>query len=100
MGKQVTPTYQEQQKQNEEMFYTLLQRIRPDLYVLSDMIDKNSINIFVLMKFIRQLLNVARGTGWGKVHVFIQEGKVIRMEGVDAEEIREDIVTKTEKEGY
>lgn len=89
------PDYQEQMARNEQLFHTLLKQFRPDLFVLADVIDQNHLNVYILLKFMKQLLKIAAGNGWGKINVFIQEGKVMRMEGVDMEEIRENIVDQS-----
>jgi len=78
---------------NEQLFYTLLQQVRPDLYVLVDMIDKNKIDMFIIFKILRQLLVVANGNGWGKVVVNIQNNKVTYVEGVDTDRVNTDIFT-------
>lgn len=83
--------YTEGVKHNEALFNTLLERLRPDLYVLSDLIDKNNLNVYVILKFLYQLLKVASFDGWGSVHVIIQKGKVTRIEGIDSTLVNESI---------
>ena len=80
-----------EQKINEEMFYVILQRIRPDLFVIADVIDSNRLNPIILLKFLRQLINVAGGSGWGKVITYIQNFKVVSIEGVDADKVDQSI---------
>jgi len=78
-------------KKNEVLFYTLLQQMRPDLYVLVDLVDKNKLDMFTIFKILRQLLVVANGNGWGKVVVNIQNKKVTYVEGIDTDRVNSDI---------
>jgi hypothetical protein len=78
-------------KKNEQLFYTLLQQVRPDLFVLIDLIDKNKVDIYVIFKILRQLLVVANGNGWGKVIVNIQNNKVTYVEGIDTDRVNSNI---------
>lgn len=69
---------------NEELFYTFLQRFRPDLFVLADLIDKNKFNVFVIFQAMKHILEIAAFKGWGKVIVHIEEGKVKKIDGVSS----------------
>lgn len=81
---------------NEELFYTLLQRFRPDLFVLTDLIDKNNLNVFVIFQAMRHILEVASFKGWGKVIIYIEAGKVKKIEGVNGTKM-DDFVEEEKK---
>ncbi len=95
MKKVVTSFIEERQTvikgPNEELFYTLLQRFRPDLFVLADLIDKNNINYYVIFKILRQLINVGQGSHWGRVVINIQDNKVRNIDGIDSDKVEENI---------
>ena len=90
-AKKQPPNYQDQIKQNEQLFYALLERVRPDLFVLADVIDTNQINVFILLQFIKHLLKVSLANGTGRIHVFVQESKVTRIEGIDTQQFNENV---------
>jgi len=93
--KEIPPNYPEQIKRNEQLFYTLLRQVRPDLLVLADLIDNNKINVYIVFKLLRQMLNIAQGSRWGRVIVNISDNKVTYIEGIDADKVNEGIFTNT-----
>lgn len=94
---QVELDYHEQQKQNEFAFKEMLKRIRPELFVLMDILDQTSINPLVVWKVIRQLNNIALGTGYGQVTVQIENGKVSFVRGEDSDRVNEELIKKDER---
>ena len=78
--------------QNEDVFYTLLRKVRPDVFVLIDLIDSNRINTFVILKILYQLLKVATHNGYGKVNIFMEEGKVTKVDGIDSAFVNEKMI--------
>lgn len=62
-------TYEEETKNNEEIFIELTKQIRPDMWALMDFLDKNKINSYVVFDIIRELSKINMGTGWGEVKV-------------------------------
>lgn len=78
--------------QNESVFYTLLRRVRPDVFVLIDLIDSNKINTFVVLKVLHQLLKIAVHNGYGKVNIFMEDGKVTKVDGIDSSFVNEKMI--------
>ncbi len=87
-------SYEEEQFKNKQIFYELVKKLRPDVYVLMDLLDATGVNPFVLYKVIRQLNNIAIGSGWGEVTVLINNKKVIRVAGQDTEKMNDDVLLK------
>lgn len=85
--------YYEQQRQNEFAFKEMLKSVRPELFVLMDILDQTSINPLVVWKVIRQLNNIALGTGYGQVTVHIENGKVTFIRGEDSDRVNEMLLT-------
>lgn len=82
--------------QNEEMFRDFIKQVRPDLFVLMDLMDKYHLNEYVLLKFIRHIVNIGEGTGWGRIQVFIKEGKVQTIESIESDNVDETITRMTQ----
>ena len=91
MRKNDTPKSLEQ-KSNEYLFSEMVKKMRPDIFVLMDIIDKNNINVYVIFKFIRHLINISSGTQWGNINVFIKENKVIHIEGIESDHVMENVL--------
>ena len=85
-------TYEEEKINNERIFNEMVQRMRPDIFVLMDMIDKTGVNPFILYKVIRQLNNIAIGSGWGEVTVLVNNYKAVRVAGIDTEKMNDDVL--------
>ena len=83
--------YASQVKHNEQSFYELLQRFRPDLYVFADLIDSNKLNMLVVFKIVRQLINIAQGSHWGRIIVNIKDNVVQNIDGIDSDKVDENI---------
>lgn len=89
-----TLTYQEEKENNEKIFSEMVQRVRPEIYVLMDLIDSTGVNPFILYKVIRQLNNIAIGSGWGEVTVLVNNKRAVRISGIDTEKMDDDVIIK------
>lgn len=89
-----TLTYQEEKDNNERIFNEMVQRIRPEIFVLMDLLDSTGVNPFILYKVIRQLNNVAIGSGWGEVTVLVNNGEAVQVSGKDTEKLKESVIIK------
>ena len=85
-------TYQEEQQNNELLFKEMLKKLRPDLYVLMDILDETGINPLVLWKVVRQLNNIAIGNRYGNVTIEIQKGIVLFVRGEESDRVNEELV--------
>ncbi len=89
-----TITYQEEKDNNERIFSEMIQKIRPDIYVLMDLLNQTGVNPFILYKVIRQLNNVAIGSGWGEVTILVNNGEAVQVSGKDTEKLKESVIIK------
>ena len=89
--------YQNEIENNEAFFNEVLKKARPDIWTLMDLMDTTEMNYYVLFKIIRQLNNVALGTGWGKVIVEVENGIVTFIRGEDSDRVGENIIIKKEQ---
>ena len=89
-----TVSYEEEQSNNRRAFYELVQKVRPEIFVLMDLIDATGVNPFILYKVIRQLNNIAIGSGWGEVTVLLNSGKAVRVSGTDTEKMSDEVLVK------
>lgn len=99
MSKYITEQtqYEREQENNERIFKEALKKFRPDLFVIMDILDQTNINWFIVVKIMRQLNNVAMGTGYGQVKVDVQNGNVIFIKGEDSDRINEPLIKKVKK---
>ena len=85
---------QEEQENNELLFKEMLKKIKPDLYVLMDILEETGVNPLVVWKIIRQLNNIAIGNKYGQVTVEIQKGIVMFVRGEEADRVNEELIIK------
>lgn len=92
MIKQQPPDYHQQQAHNREVLSEILRNVRPDIWVLMDLIDKTSINPVIVFKFLRQINNIVLGSKWGQVTIVINDGVAKYIRGEDTDKIEENII--------
>jgi len=84
--------YYKQQSKNEFAFREMLKTIKPDLYVLFDILDKTKVNPLVVWKIIRALNNIAIGNGYGTISIEIQKSQVLFIRGEESDRVNEPIL--------
>jgi hypothetical protein len=100
MKKKIEDTdYYKQQAKNEYAFREMLKTVKPDLYVLFDILQTTGINFFVIVKILRALNNVAIGTGYGDVTINIQNGKVLFVHSNESDRVGEELIVKKPNQG-
>ena len=93
-------TYQEETDNNEKIFKELVKRVRPDLFVLMDLLDETGISILILLKFMRQLNNIALGNGYGEVITEIVDKNVTFIRGTETDRLQIPIIERKSVKGY
>lgn len=83
--------YEKETQENEYTFREMLRVIRPDIYVLMDIIDKTRFNPIVIFQVIRNANNIASGNKYGKVTVQIENGSVTFVHGEESTKLNEPI---------
>lgn len=90
--------YYEQQSKNEFSFREMLKRVKPDLYVMFDILETTGVNWLVVMKVIRAINNLATGNGYGNVTITMENGKVTFIRGEESDRVNEMAIIKREIE--
>lgn len=85
-------SYQEQTNLNEGVFNQMIKTLRPDIWVLMDILDQTGVNPFVVWKVIYQMNNIAMSTKYGKVVVEIENGTVRFVRGESADKVNEPLI--------
>lgn len=85
--------YYKQQSNNEYKFREMLKVVKPDLYVLFDLLEQTRVNYLVIFKVIRALNNIAIGNGYGTVSVTIENGKATFVRGEESDRVNEPVLT-------
>jgi hypothetical protein len=84
--------YAKEVANNEYVFKELVRVVRPDIYVLMDILDKTRINTLMLFQVIRSANSIAMGSQYGKVVVQIENGVVTFVHGEESKKLNELLV--------
>jgi hypothetical protein len=87
-----TMDFREQVASNEFTFMELLKKMRPDLWVLADVMDNTKINYLILLKLMYHLNNIATGSKYGDVKVQIQNGICTFIFGEESSRVNEPVI--------
>lgn len=81
---------------NLDNYWDVIRRLDPELYVIKIALSETGINPIIIPKIIRAISNLAIGTGYGKVQIFIQAKVVTQVKGEESDEVNlEAIIDKT-----
>lgn len=89
--KKSRPSYQNELIHNEEVFKNVLKNVRPDMFVLMDLLDNTGVNPYVIFHVIRHMNNIGMGTKYGTVLISIEKGVVTFIRGEEATKLNEDV---------
>ena len=67
---------------NLDRFWDVIRKLDPELYLIKIALQETGVNPMVLPKVVRQISNLWIGTKFGKVTIYMQNGKVTTIEGV------------------
>jgi len=84
--------YSKEVKNNEYVFKETIRLLRPDIYVLMDMIDKVRFNPLVVFQMIRHANNIAMGSKYGTVTIQIEDGVVTFIRGEESTKLNELLI--------
>ena len=84
--------YSKEVNNNEYVFKETIRLLRPDIYVLMDMIDRVRFNPLVVFQMIRHANNIAMGSKYGTVTIQIEDGVVTFVRGEESTKLNELLI--------
>jgi len=84
--------YQNELENNEELFKTVLKTVRPDIFVLMDILDQTHVNPLIVYQVIRHLNSIAMGNKYGSVRVEIENGTATFVRGEESTKLNEKLI--------
>jgi len=81
---------------NIEKFYDVVRQFDPELYLIKLALKESGVNPMVIPKIIRQISNLASGTGYGKVQIFIQSKTITQVTGEESDKVNERAIVDRE----
>lgn len=74
-------------KENEEQYWKVLATLDPELYRIKIALMETQVNPRIIPRFIRSIANLAYGTGYGKIQVFMQEKVITQIKPEESDAI-------------
>lgn len=72
-------------------YMQVLQRVDPALYAIRVALNETGLNPNVLPWIIRSISNLAIGTGYGKVQIFVEQYRISQIKGEESKQVNESI---------
>lgn len=88
--------YQEQVAHNEFAFKEMVKSVRPDIWLIMDLIDELHLNYLIVVKMLRHLYNIGTGSKFGNVTVDIQNGVATFVRGEESDRLNEPVMLQAD----
>ena len=75
---------------NLNQYWSIVQTLEPEFYLLRIALEETGVNPMIIPKVIRAINNLAIGTGYGKIQIFMTNGKVTQIRGEESDNVEED----------
>lgn len=70
-------------KKNMEEYWKIMQKVDPDFYIIRLQMQEARVNPMLIPRIIRAIANLAVGTRYGKVSIYMQDGVITNVEGIE-----------------
>ena len=74
---------------NLDQYYDVIRQLDPELFLIKVALQETGVNPMVMPRIIRSIFNLASGTGYGKVQVFVQAKTITAIKGEESDEVNE-----------
>jgi len=81
---------------NREQFMEMMKIAAPDLHIVAVNMEKTKANPIILFHVINHMAQIADGTGYGQVHIVIEEGVVRFVKGEHSTKLNEPVIKETD----
>lgn len=85
----MVPDYQQMADNNQEKFMEALRMAMPEFHIVANMMQQTNVNPSILFYVMRHIAEIANGTGYGQVHILIEEGTVRFVKGEHSTKVNE-----------
>ena len=82
---------------NLDQYWGVVRTLDPELYLIKIALQETGVNPSVLPRVIRSLGNMAFGTGYGKVQVFMQKRVITQIKGEESDEVNQEALIDTNR---
>ena len=80
------------EQSNLDRYWDIVRRLDPEFYLIKLSLQETGVNPSFLPKIIRAINNLAMGTGYGKVQVFISNKRVTQIKNEESDQVEQDVL--------
>jgi len=77
---------------NVVKYLDVVRKFDPELYLIKIALQETGLNPMIIPKIIRGIGNLAFGTGYGKVQIFMQAKVITQIKGEESSEVNEKAI--------
>lgn len=93
----ITTDYYAMEEHNKQKFLDALKLAMPEYHIVVTMMDQVKANPTILFHVMKHMGEIANGTGYGQVHIVIEEGMVRFVRGEHSTKLNEPVIVQNQK---
>lgn len=74
---------------NLESYWDVVRKLDPELFLVKVALQETGVNPVLLPRVIRALSNLAIGSGYGKIQIFMERGIITQMKPEESDQINQ-----------
>ncbi len=83
-------------QKNKQQFMEMMKIATPEFHIVAVNMEKTKANPVILFHVINHMAQIADGTGYGQVHIIIEDGLVRFVKGEHSTKLNEPVIKNTE----
>jgi hypothetical protein len=83
-------------KNNKDKFMEMMKIASPEFFIVANQMEKSKTNPVILFHVINHMAEIATGTGYGMVHIVIEDGLVRFVKGEHSTKLNEPVIKDNE----
>ena len=77
------------QKQNLDIYWEVIRVLDPELYLIKVALVETQVNPMLVPQIVRAIANLAYGSGFGKIQIFMEDGVVSAIKPEESNKVGE-----------
>lgn len=78
------------EEENLQQYWEVLRRLDPELYLIKIALEETRVNARIMPRIIRSIANLAYGTQFGKIQIFMQAGVITAVKPEESDVVNLD----------
>lgn len=87
----------EEEQTNIDQFFEVVRKTDPELYLIKMALKETNLNPLIVPKIVQSVANLAFGSGFGKVQIFMKARTITTINGEEAHNVNLPAILEEEK---